>query len=733
MINRRSFIKYTLALGAGMFLTAKVKPWGTALAQAPDPGHHHGGIRRIATNPVLQALVADPALITKYELPLVIPPAMPRASLSKTARQAIQGAKNFDYYEISVQQLTQQILPPSQYGLTTVWGYAAAQSPLTTLNYPSFTIEATYNRPVRVKWINGLVDAGGDYLPHLLPVDQTLHWANPPGPRDDHGMMQEPYTGPVPMVTHVHGAHTTDESDGYAEAWYLPKANNIPSGYATEGTWYNTFKAQFLAEHGETWEQGSATFRYPNEQRPATLWYHDHTLGMTRLNVYAGPAGFYLLRGGPLDDVRDSQTNKKAVLPGPAPTVGSDPFGTFFEIPIAIQDRSFTTEAQLFYPEDRAYFEGLAPEDLLIPFHPDDACDGLPSDVAPIWNPEFFGNTIVVNGRTWPFLNVQQRRYRLRMLNGCQARYLILDFSGITGVQVHQIGAEGGYLPVPYDITAAGNRLLMSPAERADLIVDFTGVAAGSYELANVGPDEPFGGGNFDAANPDTTGKIMQFIVGPIVGVDSTTPAQFLALPARAPLGAASVTRRVSLNEEESKTVRVLLDGNGDWITPVVLACDAPEAVPFGPTAALLGTLEPDPLNPGQFVSRPLMWTDPAGITETPALGATELWEIYNYTVDAHPIHLHEVMFEVVNRQPFDTATGTVIDPNTGQPYPIRLPEAWETGTKDTVTAYPGEVTRIRVTFDLPGLYVWHCHIVEHEDNEMMRPYTVGSMPAFVP
>jgi FtsP/CotA-like multicopper oxidase with cupredoxin domain len=178
----------------------------------------------------------------------------------------------------------------------------------------------------------------------------------------------------------------------------------------------------------------------------------------------------------------------------------------------------------------------------------------------------------------------------------------------------------------------------------------------------------------------------------------------------------------VSLNEEESRTVRVITDGNDN----IVLACDDPAAMPFGPIAALLGTMEPDPLNPGQFISVPRKWTDPAGITENPAVGATEVWEIYNYTVDAHPMHIHEVMFEVVNRQSFDSATGLP----TGA---ARLPEAWETGTKDTVIAYPGEVTRVKATFDLPGLYVWHCHIVEHEDNEMMRPLTVGPLPTRVP
>jgi hypothetical protein len=166
----------------------------------------------------------------------------------------------------------------------------------------------------------------GDFLPHLLPVDQTLHWANPPGGiggRDDHGTARTPYRGPVPIVTHVHGAHTTDESDGYAEAWYLPLAKNIPADFAKAGTFYETFRQQFLNEHGADWQPGSATFQYANNQPAATMWYHDHVLGMTRLNVYAGPAGFYLLRGGPFD-----------LPPGQLPSGR-------YEIPVAVQDRSF--------------------------------------------------------------------------------------------------------------------------------------------------------------------------------------------------------------------------------------------------------------------------------------------------------------------------------------------------------------------------------------------------------
>jgi spore coat protein A, manganese oxidase len=212
-----------------------------------------------------------------------------------------------------------------------VWSYLSLADPAGTQNYPAFTIEARYDRPVWVKWVNGLVDEHGNFLPHLLPVDQTLHWANPPGGiggRDDEGTARVPYRGPVPIVTHVHGAHTSDESDGYAEAWYLPTANNIPADFAEVGTWYETFRQQFRDEQGADWQPGSATFQYANHQAATTMWYHDHVLGMTRLNVYAGPAGFYLLRGGPFD-LSDDQLPRGLI-----------------EIPVAIQDRSFNARSQ---------------------------------------------------------------------------------------------------------------------------------------------------------------------------------------------------------------------------------------------------------------------------------------------------------------------------------------------------------------------------------------------------
>lgn len=673
MLSRRSFMKAGVAAGTGMWLA-----WVGSDLRLGGAGQVPRVLAQIPGGSL------NPVTIPKFVTPLLIPPAMPRTGRFLTLSGII------DYYEIAVRQFQQQILPA---GLpaTTVWGYGP-KGKSTLFHAPSLTIEAKYNTPVRIKWINQLVDGSGNYLPHLLPVDPTLHWANPPGGMAHRDMRPtftttpERYTGPVPMVTHVHGAvGVGDESDGYAEAWYLPAAANLPSEYATVGSWYEYFKnkaagKRYLAPYTKSWEPGTAVFQYPNSQRASTVWYHDHTLGMTRLNVYAGPAGFYLIRGGASDIVIDSRTGLPAILPGPAPAIGDSASAKYYEIPLAIQDRTFNADGSLFYPDARSFFDGITG-----PYIPE-------SDISPIWNPEFFGNCIMVNGNTWPYLNVEQRRYRFRLLNGCDARFLILKFDN-PNVKVWQIGNEGGFLAAPVDITATGGQLLMAPAERADLIIDFTSVSSGTtITLLNVGPDAPFRGLPLppgEQADPATTGQVLQFRVGPRTSYDWSTPPKYLKLPSIKNLTGGTV-RPLALLEE--------------------MSMDYTDA----PAAAILGTFDP-----ASGAPTPKMWMEP--ITENPSTGAIEVWEFYNMTADAHPMHVHEVVFQVVNRQFLDPATGKP----TGSPLP---PQAWETGFKDTVIAYPGQVTRIRAQFSTPGQFVWHCHIVEHEDNEMMRPYAVGPL-----
>lgn len=644
MLSRRNFLKLTL-VGGGALIIPFANHWPIARLYAE-------------TRDLL-----DPTTLPKFTTPLVIPPVMQPVGMD--------GEKTL--YEIGVRQFEQQVLP-DDYPMTTVWGYGR-NADNATFNFPAFTVEARSNEHVRVTWLNQLVDDSESdqpqFLPHLLPIDQTLHWANPPGPVDTGGSDDlTPYQGPVPIVTHVHGAHVADHSDGYPEAWWLPDAVNIPEGYAMHGSVFASLDES---------TPGAAVFEYTNDQRATTLWYHDHALGITRLNVYAGLAGFWILR----DAVEDTLN-----LPGPAPSLGDDPDTKYYEIPIVIQDRIFNEDGSLFYPDGRAFFDEYEG-----PFLPE-------APVSPIWNPEFFGNTMVVNGKTWPYLEVEPRLYRLRFLNGCNSRFLILQFD--EDLNFHQIGSDGGLLPdQPVEI----NQLLMAPAERADVILDFSHLEPGTVlTLLNLGPDEPFGGLPVPLsaqANPETTGQVMQFHI-----VEWSSDGNMGAIPEFLPpiprLQTDLPERNVTLNEE--------LYDSAD--------------IPIG---AKLGTGREGELS----------WDDEA--TETPLVGDTEIWNIINLTVDAHPIHLHLVQFQVVERLSIrelayhealeafirNGSEGNPPDPTefvTGEPIP---PRPWENGWKDTVVANPGEITRIIAHFDLPGLYVWHCHILEHEDNEMMRPLIV--------
>jgi spore coat protein A len=646
----------------------------------------------------------DPTTIPKYVTPLYIPPPMPRALAG--------GIPGVDYYKIAARQISQQVLPNSL-PKTKVWAYGSSDNP-GTFHSPSYTIEATVNRPVRVKWINDLKDGNGNFLPHLLPVDQTVHWANPPGgPRgqDSMGSNPNPYQGPVPLVTHLHGSHVVPGSDGYPESWTLPAALNTPSGYASRGSHW----AQIT---GAADEPGAATYQYSNDQRATHLWFHDHTLGMTRSNVYAGLAGNYMLRGG-MSDLSSTQL----------------PRGRY-EIPLLIQDRSFNRDGSLYYSGDRAFFEGVTKKNLKIPFIPAktksdiNPRDGVldDSDVSPIWNPEFFSNVMLVNGNSWPKLDVEQRRYRFRILNGSDSRFMILKI--VAGNQITTrpatealpfwvLGSDGGFQNRPAQVSS----LLIGPAERYDVVVDFTNIPVGTpLYLINEGPEEPYGGGTYLYADTDTTGQLMKLSIVPSSSMDPSVPPQQInnLLPTEN-LGHSTNTRKVSINEMSSGTVFAdySYDASGS-VTRIIESLTG--GVPFGPTVSMLGTLD------SFEAPAPFAWMDRT--TENPGNNTTETWEIFNFTEDAHPVHMHLVEFQVLNRQPLLTnnATGETLIPATPDPaIAARDPQAWEQGSKDTVIAYPGEVTRVKARFDRPGVYVWHCHILSHEDNDMMRPICVGN------
>ncbi len=643
MFTRRQVLAVGMLAGAG--IVAEEVHRRAAVSAEPVPGG-----------------TLDPNSVPKYVTPLFVLPAMPRSG----------GSGGVDRFDVAVRRFSQQILPSGR--PTPVFGYGASSD---TFHFPAYTIEASVNRPVRVRWSNQLVTADGNYRPHLFAIDQTLHWANPPGGtagRDSRPTFTStpgPYRGPVPLVTHLHGSHVTEESDGFPEAWYLPAARNIPAGYARVGSIYDQYKAEAASRFGVSWDPGTAIYQYANDQRATALWFHSHELGMTRVNIYAGLSGLYLLRGG-------SSDLPAGVLPGPAPRAGDPPGARYHEIALVIQDRSFNTDGSLFFPADRAFFGDVPAGGPYLP----------QTDVPPIWNPEFFGNTIVVNGRTWPVLQVERRRYRLRILNACNTRVLLLKIAANplaarpapAALPIWAIGADGGFLPAPVSLAT----LPVAVAERGDVIVDFSSVPVGTaLYLINEGPDEPFGGGepgtDFEPADPGTTGQVMKFVVVASPDADRSTPPAALRLPGYTPLGPAARVRRVSLNEMASGFF------------------------PDAPTMGMLGTMNAD------GTPNPLGWGDP--VTERPTRGVTEVWELHNFTEDAHPIHLHQTQFQVVSRQ----APGQ----------PERPPERWETGDKDTVVALPAEITRLKARFDIAGRYVWHCHIIDHEDNEMMRPLIV--------
>ena len=549
------------------------------------------------------AAVRTPPKLRRWREPLPIPPVLDGRGGGKSFTIAARESTDWKFHPD---------LPA-----TRTWGYWS-DSPQTGLPYLGPTILAT-SRPndtvetsVTIEWRNDLDNA-------FLPNDPTIFGAVLPGE-------------PAPIVTHLHGGENHPQFDGTPLQWFTKGGETGPH-YLTN------------------------TFTYYNEQRASMIWYHDHAVGNTRTNVYAGLAGAYLIR----DDQDTGEADNPLGLPaGP------------YEIPLVLQDKTFNDNGSMFYPT-----EGVTA------FHPE-------------WVPEFFGDVAVVNAKIWPFLDIEPRRYRFRVVNGSQSRFYNMQFADEKSgkaLPFTQIGAEGGLLRAPVSLHA----LLIAPGERADLIVDFAGKRHRSFNVTNNARAPYPAGGRAGLS------QLLQIRVNrPLQGVDSTIPGPNLQLPILPFLPAPSVTRVQHLSETLDP-----LTGN-----PIHLNV---EDAPY--------------LDEG---------TNLPEVTTKPAADAVEDWLLVNTTADTHPIHLHLVTFEVVNRRPFDVAA---YDPETqaiSYTGPAVPAHPNENGRKDTVQANPGEVTRIRARFELPDegtielpagvdnpQYVWHCHILEHEENDMMRAFEV--------
>jgi spore coat protein A, manganese oxidase len=561
-------------------------------------------------------------------------------------------ANNIDRYDVAARGFQQQILPAG-FGKTTVWGFGpnttgtvvCGEGGVTTncFHTPAATIRATYHREVRVNWINDLVchswDTGcapGAFIqyPSGVPVDTGIHWANPPQ-TCEHGTGTDckgpggNYLGPVPMIVHLHGISSASESDGIPEAWNLPSSSNssiaslLAAGYKAHGSDYCQIDANTglrAANCPNAYNNdGASLFSYPNTQFASTLFFHDHTLGVTLQNVYMGLLGFYLLGGDAAHDLPSDCGTCGASLSVPGGLPGGD-----YEIPIAIQDKLFSADGSF------------------------------------LLGPEGIGNVKVVNGKSWPYLDVEPRKYRFRVVDANATSFVKLILPG--NLKFTQIGADSGFLPAPKTVS----KLVVAPGERADVIVDFSGYKSCTGTGCNLTLVD-------DGADDSNARQVMQFRVKTLQGPDTSVVPT--SLPHRSDLPQEKRTRQVSLFDDKLGT------------------CDA-----------------------GCAHAAPLGWDSP--VTEIVNSGETEVWEIYDFQ-DSHPIHLHEVNFQVLGRSNFSTPT-VVIPPSPG-----------ETGFKDTVIANAGQITRIKVQFQdsdgnqRPGLFAWHCHIIPHEDDEMMRPMCV--------
>lgn len=702
-VSRRQVLKAGLYGGAGLML-----PWRFLPAKA----------FALPACSILGCSVNlnDPASVDKFrtDVPDALMPAFKYIPVGNSGN-----ARN---YRVSISQANNH-----QWGTT-----GGGTNPLTTSIYgyggtwPGKTFEVQSGRPVQIQWENNLEPNGG----HLLPVDTSLHWCYSLPGYTQYSIAEDG----VPIVTHVHGHHSQDRSDGNPHEFFTYR-------WKVKGPFFR-----------------GKTSIYHNDQPAGNLWYHDHGLGITRLNVYAGMAGFYFVR----DDMDTG-------LPGNPLDLPAWPY----EKAYAIQDRMFSAAGQLFYPAfpgDPAYDGFITDEGVdltgLAQF-PSDPNGVTGNGGGPTALAEFFGDHMVVNGVAWPKQDVEPRHYRMHLLNGCDSRFMVIRFRAVAAgfdipitapyVPFSVIGSDQGLASSISEIGIGGTDgyLVFEPGSRYDIIINFSAWNGQRIIMENIGGDEPFSGDIPGTQVFGETDRIMAFdVVLPLdMEVPDVSPSDISFGP---DIGTVTRVRKVALFEGRDE---------------------------FGRLQPLLGTAEPAV----SFNGKPINWpnTQPyidAGLvgqmegaiawhsptTENPALNTTEEWEIWNGTGDAHPIHLHLVHFEIVGRKMivWDSATNEddrVLDPDgmtapapngdgtylvaqpvvqhngemgsgfrfanlsTGADVILGSPNGYvENARHDMVTALPDQVTIIRARFDKPGRFVWHCHILSHEDHEMMRVMHVG-------
>ncbi|KAH9300965.1 hypothetical protein KI387_012548 [Taxus chinensis] len=496
-----------------------------------------------------------------------------------------------------------------------VFAYGASKE---TATVPGPTIETMHGVETFVTWEN--------HLPrkHILPWDPTLTTANPKH-------------GGIPTVVHLHGGIHEPQSDGHPLAW---------------------FTAEF-SEKGAAWKK--AKYEYRNVQAPGNLWYHDHALGFTRVNLLAGLLGAYVIRNPKLE------------------TPFNLPSGSEYDRHLLIFDRSFAADGSIYMNST-----------------------GNNPSIHPQWQPEYFGDAIIVNGKAWPFMKVKRRKYRFRIVNVSNARFYRLALSN--GLNMTHIGSDSAYLPKPVTV----KDYLLGPSEIADLIIDFSYSSTDAAILTNSA-EYPYPSGD---PVDDLSSRVMKFVIEGPAGFDpegdrTRIPDKLVECP-RPKRDAAIHTRYISFYEYESST--------GE------------------PTHLFINGLPFD-----------------AAATETPKQGSSEVWHVINLTEDNHPLHIHLALFFVVQQieildleefkscmdQKNDAVKCDIQKHAKGKTVAVAGPDS---GWKNVYKMEPGFMTTIIVDFSLLGSsgrrpypfnasdepgYVYHCHILDHEDNEMMRPLKV--------